>query len=399
MTSQLPARIGFLTSTDPLDRRSWSGVHYSIFRAAERIFGPVTALGPAPMVWPLRIGNKLNHYLITPLTGKRYHHSWSVMLARLYARQFGQRLARQSFDLLLAPASFTEIAYLHTTIPIVYIEDSTLHQLIDFYPGLTGLLEISKRELNHIEKRALNKATLICYSSQWAAQSAIRDYGADPAKVVVIPFGANYPSPPQPAEIVAKPNGSECRLFLLGGEWERKGGAIAYEAMVALNEQGIPATLTVVGCAPPPQERINYQHPGFTTIPYLNMGEPADLARLDELFRTANFFILPSRAECAAIAFADANSFGLPVVTTDVGGISSFVEHGKTGLMLPLSATGTDFAVAIRDLYQDETLYQLMRVAARQRYEATLNWDQWALHLKQELVARDLWPVAELPCP
>lgn len=394
MMENLPAspRIGFLTSTDPLDRRSWSGVHYSIFRAAERVLGPVTALGPTPMTWPIRIGNKLNQHLITPLTGKRYHHAWSVVLSRLYARRFARQLHVQQFDLLLAPASFTEIAYLNTTAPIVYIEDSTLRQLIDFYPGLMGLLDVSKQELNHIEKRALDAASLVCYSSEWAAQSAIQDYGADPAKVVVIPFGANYPSPPARAEVAGKARGTECRLFLLGGEWGRKGGAIAYDAMVALNELGVPATLTVVGCAPPVNEAERYQHPGFTTIPYLNMGEPADLARLDMLFRTADFFILPSRAECAAIAFADANSFGLPVVTTDVGGIASFVEQGKTGLMLPLSATGSDFAAAILALYQDEATYQHMRAAARQRYETVLNWDQWATQLRQELINRTLWP-------
>lgn len=394
MSNNSRPRIGFLTSTDPLDRRSWSGVHFSIFQTLERNVGAVTAMGPVPMVWPLRIGDNLNRRVIVPLTGKRYQYSWSVPMAWLYARRFALLLRQQPFDLLLAPASFTEMAYLDTQIPIIYCEDSTLRQLMDFYPGLTGLLEVSKQELNHIEKRALDKAALVCYSSDWAARSAIEDYGADPAKIVVIPFGANFPSPPSYAGMTDKPRTGECRLFLLGGEWGRKGGAIAYQAMVALNELGLPTTLTVVGCAPPPDEMARYQHPGFTTIPYLNMAEPDDLARLDELFRNADFFILPSRAECAAIAFADANSFGLPVVTTDVGGIASFVKQGETGLMLPLSATGADFAAAILSLYQDEASYRQMRVAARQHHEAVLNWDQWALRLKQELAARGLWPAA-----
>lgn len=313
----------------------------------------------------------------------------------LYGARFARRLRQQPFDLLLAPASFTEIASIDTQIPIVYCEDSTLRQLIDFYPGLTGLLDISKRELNYIEKRALDKAALVCYSSEWAAQSAIESYGADPAKVVVIPFGANYPSPPTFADVMDKPRTDTCRLFLLGGDWGRKGGSIAYDTMVALNDMGLPATLTVVGCAPPLESAAHYQHPGFTTIPYLNMGEPADLAKLDGLFRASDFFILPSRAECAAIAFADANSFGLPVITTDVGGIASFVEQNQTGVMLPLSATGTDFASVIMRLYRDEAAYERMRVTARRHYETVLNWNQWALRLKEELAIRNIWPPAD----
>lgn len=288
----------------------------------------------------------------------------------------------------MAPAAFTEIAYLCTSVPIVYIEDSTLTQLIDFYPGLTGLLAISKAELNHLEKQALDRASLVCYSSEWAARSARADYGAPIEKLAVILFGSNYPNPPtheQAATHQPAADGS-CRLFLLGGEWGRKGGPIAYATMVALQQAGIPATLTVVGCAPcDPQ---NYSNPGFTTIPYLNMGVPADQARLHDLFSTADFSLMPSRAECAAIAFCDANSFGLPVLTTDVGGISSFVRQGANGYMLPLSATGEDFALRIREIMADPNLYQHLRQQSRALYEQVLNWDVWVSELKQELEKR-----------
>jgi Glycosyl transferases group 1/Glycosyltransferase Family 4 len=388
MTKRL--RIGFVSNTNPLDRRAWSGVHYSIFKALERSLGDVVALGPVPMRLPFALGDRLNSWLVRPLTGKRYQYGWSVAVARWYGWVFGRKLARQQFDLLVAPASFTEIAYLRTNVPIVYIEDSTLHQLIDFYPGLTGLLEVSKAELNHLEKQALSRASLVCYSSEWAAQSARADYGAPANKLAVFPFGSNYPSPPTREQAAAhRPTADGgCRLFLLGGEWGRKGGPIAYATMVALQQAGIPATLTVVGCAPPDPE--NYTNPGFTTIPYLNMGVPADQARLHELFSTADFFLMPSRAECAAIAFCDANAFGLPVLTTNVGGIGSFVQQGANGYMLPLSANGEDFARRIQEILADPALYQHLRQQSRVLYEQVLNWDVWVNKLKQELEQREL---------
>lgn len=386
MTKRL--RIGFVSNTNPLDRRAWSGVHYSIFKALERHLGEVVALGPVPMRLPFALGDRLNSWLVRPLTGKRYQYGWSIAVARWYGWVFGRKIARQQFDLLVAPASFTEIAYLRTNVPIVYVEDSTLTQLIDFYPGLTGLLDVSKNELNHLEKRALGRASIVCYSSEWAAQSAREDYGTPADKIVVIPFGSNYPDPPtreQARHHAPAPDGG-CRLFLLGGEWGRKGGSIAYDTMVALQERGIPATLTVVGCAPPDPE--NYPNPGFRTIPFLNMGVPADKARLHELFSTADFFLMPSRAECAAIAFCDANAFGLPVLTTDVGGISSFVQQGINGYMLPLSATGEDFAHRIHEIMADPARYQGLRQQSRELYEQVLNWDVWVNELKQEMEKR-----------
>jgi glycosyltransferase involved in cell wall biosynthesis len=278
----------------------------------------------------------------------------------------------------------------------VYIEDSTLRQLIGFYPGLSNLLPVSEAELNRLEALALARASLVCYSSEWAARSARDDFATPAGKITVVPFGSNYPTPPTRAVALAHTPAADgqCRLFLLGGEWQRKGGAIAYDAMVALNELGIPTTLTVVGCAPPAAEAARYTHPGFRSIPYLNMSKPADLAQLQELFQTADFFILPSRAECAAIAFADANSFGLPVITTDVGGISSFVVQGETGLMLPVSATGDDFAAAIAQLFHDPVAYAHLREAARQRYETVLNWDEWTRQLQAALLARGLLSTA-----
>ena len=383
MTKRL--RIGFVSNTNPLDRRAWSGVHYSIFKALERHLGEVVALGPVPMRLPFALGDRFNSWLVRPLTGKRYQYGWSIAVARWYGWVFGRKIARQQFDLLVAPASFTEIAYLRTNVPIAYVEDSTLTQLIDFYPGLTGLLDVSKNELNHLEKQALSRASLVCYSSEWAAQSAREDYGAPADKIVVIPFGSNYPDPPTPEQArhhVPAPDGG-CRLFLLGGEWGRKGGSIAYDAMVALQKRGIPATLTVVGCAPPDPE--NYPNPGFRTIPFLNMGVPADQARLHELFSTADFFLMPSRAECAAIAFCDANAFGLPVLTTDVGGISSFVQQGINGYMLPLSATGEDFAHRIHEIMADPARYQGLRQQSREQYEQVLNWDMWVTNLEKTL--------------
>jgi glycosyltransferase involved in cell wall biosynthesis len=379
-------RIGFITNGDPLDRRSWSGLHYSMFRTLERNLGKVVALGPVQMRWPFAILDRVNSWILKPATGKRYQYGWSIAVSRWYAFVFGRKLARQRFDLLVAPASFTEIAYLRSSVPIVYIHDCTICQLLDFYPGLTGLLAVSKAELNHLERRALKQASLVCYSSEWAAESARTKYGTAPDRLVVIPFGANYPDPPSRAEMLhhVPALGGTCRLLFVGVEWVRKGGDIAYATMEALQRLGVPTTLTIVGCTPPNASAFN--NPGLIIKPFLNMGEEVDRKCLHDLFSTADFFILPSRAECAAVAFCDANAFGLPVLTTDVGGISSFVRNGVNGYMLPPSASGEDFAKEIKRVLDDSASYQRLRQQSRAEYEGRLNWDRWAQQLLATIV-------------
>jgi glycosyltransferase involved in cell wall biosynthesis len=54
----------------------------------------------------------------------------------------------------------------------------------------------------------------------------------------------------------------------------------------------------------------------------------------DATFRSANVLILPSYNEGLPISVLEAMSYGMPVLATDVGGISEAVEDGVTGFLI-----------------------------------------------------------------
>ena len=56
--------------------------------------------------------------------------------------------------------------------------------------------------------------------------------------------------------------------------------------------------------------------------------------RLIDLFMTSDIFVLPSFAESAPMVISQALCAGLPVISTNVGGIPEMVEHGITGLLV-----------------------------------------------------------------
>lgn len=365
-------RIAYLSLGDPDDRRSWSGGFWSMARALERHAGEVTCLGPVNQELELKSGRVVN-YLAHLLTGRRYAPHHSLFWARRHARYFQKRLAGREFDVIFAPAASSIIAFLETGIPVITLSDATFSALEGYYESYRDLLESSRRAGHELERLTLRKSARAVYPSPWAAESAVQDYGLPRERVAVYPLGANLDDPPTRDEALSRRKGNECRLLFLGREWERKGGDIALDTLRELGRLGIPATLTIVGCRPP----AGVTDPRMEVIPFVNKNEPEGRQRFRELLLSADFLVLPTRAECYGYVFAEASAFGLFSFATDTGGVPGVVTDGDNGRLLPLSAGGPEWARAIAERYSDDLFYRQGRISARNTFEERLNWDAW----------------------
>jgi len=364
--------IAFVTARDPLQMQSFSGTHYFMLKALQKRCGEVYCLGPvrrSAIENAERVFNKASRLLLK----KGYDHTHSIISSKRYARVFRRKLAKMHADLVFAPAAASEIAHLDTTVPIVYSSDGTFAAIKDHYPGW-DFLDFSTRRTHLIEKSAIRKASLLIYPSQYAARSAVRDYQADESKIHIIPFGANLEVAPVRDVVLHPKPRNECRLLFVGVDWVRKGGAIAVETLAALRAKGIPAHLTICGCIPPGGLRAE----GLEVIPSLDKRSPAEHKRLQDLYLSSHFFLLPTRADLSPIVLCEANAFGVPVVTSEVGGIPDIVTEGHNGLMLPLSASGQEYANAIADIWYHPDRYSELAHLSRKAFEERLNWDVWA---------------------
>ena len=110
-------------------------------------------------------------------------------------------------------------------------------------------------------------------------------------------------------------------------------------------------------------------------IPYFNKDDEKETT---QLFQNSDFLFLPTRADCTPMVFSEANAFGIPVITSDVGGVGSLIENGVNGHMLPLSADGREYANLIASIFKDTKLFETMRTSSRQLFDERLNWRVWA---------------------
>jgi glycosyltransferase involved in cell wall biosynthesis len=109
----------------------------------------------------------------------------------------------------------------------------------------------------------------------------------------------------------------------------------------------------------------------------------SDRRQLERLYQDSTFFLLPTRAECAGIVFCEANAFGLPVISTDTGGVSEIVHSGSNGYLLPLPARGAEYATKIIGLIENPDAYRALRRSSRDEFERRLNWDTWGIGMHQ----------------
>ncbi len=378
-------KIGFLADRymNPDDVRSWSGLPYYFarrLRAAGCEVVPVRADRE-----PSELPRKLRQAFWKYARGKRYLRDLDPAAMRAQARGWEARLRQLEVDLVFSAGSWP-FAELETVLPKVFWTDATFGAMQGFYGSFSNLAPVSLARGWQVEEAALRRCSMAVYASDWAARSAVRDHGCDPAKVRVLSFGANLETLPSPetvqADILTRMSARVCQLLLIGVDWERKGAGIAVEALRELRRRGVDARLRVVGCHPPAGCPLPE---GVEIVGFLDKNTREGQERLAALYRAAHFFILPSRAEAYGVVFCEASAFGLPCVAAAVGGVPGIVRSGENGQLLPLEALPADYARWIAEVWRQPDRYAALSHGALAAYHERLDAARSAELLVQDL--------------
>jgi glycosyltransferase involved in cell wall biosynthesis len=100
-------------------------------------------------------------------------------------------------------------------------------------------------------------------------------------------------------------------------------------------------------------------------------------ADLDRSYAAADLVVLVSRAETYGMVVIEGLARGLPVIATEVGGVSEALGHGADGIrpgLLVAPEEPTALAAALRDWLGDAELRRRLRLLAMQRRESLPRW-------------------------
>lgn len=246
-------RFACLHHGDQYSEALWSAIPLNIIRALGGLGHEVVVInGLQPQV-PVfsRIKTAVYKYLLH----KTYALNRDPRVFRARAKDANRRLAELGAVDAVLITYLADAVYLETDHPVILIHDATWAQMLDYYPcyeskGMAG--ETIRGGLD-LDKQALERCDHAVYSSRWAAESVVRDYGVPSAKVSVAPLGAsivNEPTREDLARYLSRRGQQPMKLLFLGKEWYRKGGDIAMRVGSAIEAMGVPVELHVAGCDP-----------------------------------------------------------------------------------------------------------------------------------------------------
>lgn len=317
-------------------------------------------------------------HLATDMHGRRAQH---------IAQHLQGRLALLKTDVILTTTSPLSTAYLDTDIPIVYWTEGIYAGILAFYYSVFESHHTDTIwDAHNITHATLMKAKRLIFPTQWAARTAVEYYGVSPDKIRIVPFGANIAITHTRTDVenMIQARNKQCIKFLfVGKDWYRKGGDIVLDTLKQLYAAGHAVELTIVGAQPPSDEPL----PSYVKCKgFISKRNPQGIEKLKRLYQETHFLFLPSRAETFGIVFAEANAFGVPCITTNIGGIPDVVKDGINGMRFPLESTTKQICDYIVNLMNNDAEYTELALSSFNEYQTRLNW-QTACGKVKKLIA------------
>jgi D-inositol-3-phosphate glycosyltransferase len=219
-------------------------------------------------------------------------------------------------------------------------------------------------------QRAEAEATVIRCSDTVLASCSVEAaqiselYHADPARIRIVAPGVDHaffgPGDRGQARRALGLAEYGPLLLFVGRIQPLKGAAVAVRALASLVPDHPDARLVIVGGPSGPQGETEVDRL-VALVDELHLSDkvvfvpPRPHELLSTYYRAADVCLVPSRSESFGLVALEAAACGTPVVASDVGGLRSLIDHGRTGYLVEDPAPET-FAAWVRQILAEPLL-------------------------------------------
>ncbi len=193
----------------------------------------------------------------------------------------------------------------------------------------TGLSPEDSARLIETETRALALARRVVATSDTTAETLRRDFGVPQERLSVAAPGTER------AER-ATGGGDVPHVLGVGAVVPRKGFDVLVAALAALADR--PWRCTIAGSldrGPATADALRAQIERAGLADRITLTGALEPAALDDVYRSADIFVLPSRYEGYGMAFTEAMARGLPIIACAAGAVPATVPR-EAGILVPV---------------------------------------------------------------
>jgi len=230
-----------------------------------------------------------------------------------------------------------------------------------------------RQEFFALERQYYEELDQIFCTNRNVMRSFSEDYGLPVSKLTYIGYGINFDVLPD----VSKTYDSNVALFV-GYDFQRKGGPTVVEAFKRVHEEIPSARLRIIG-------------PGHLDSKYLVDGVEylapiRDRTLMQEHFRQADFFVMPSFCEPFGLVFLEAMAFKNACIGANNDAMPEIIDHGRTGYRI--NAGDVDhLAYLMRQMFRDRDLRKTLGQAAYRDVRNRFTWERCGERTRHALMS------------
>ena len=249
--------------------------------------------------------------------------------------------------------------------------------------------EVEQVERPVIETEVMATVDRIIAFSPHERDAMARLYAADASKVSLVPCGVDLsvfrPLDQKIARDRLGLNGEKILLYV-GRVEPLKGLDLLVETAAQMDSEDGVRMMVVGADANGGQEmdRVKQLAKERDLEDQIDFVGQVDHLELPLYYNAADVCVVPSYYESFGLVALESMACGTPVVATRVGGLSTIIQHGRTGYLKPWRCPDA-FANSVEMLISSDSLQQSMGEAARQRAEAMgwhnvaeMMWDEYS---------------------
>jgi glycosyltransferase involved in cell wall biosynthesis len=232
--------------------------------------------------------------------------------------------------------------------------DCTFRDYVDIFHRREQFRRDDLERIEQSEAAWLKNANRVLFTSQWAAERAVRDYSLDADRVGSVGIFGEIDLPARDAYAGGK------EFAFVSTNFEAKGGRIVLAAFREVRKRHSDALLIIVGDRP----SDTAPEAGVTFTGFLQKEIPHEYRRFQQILGGARALVNATRCDICPVLFIEAGYVGCPVISTRKFAIPEIIEDGHTGLLLDDPSQPGALANAMGWMLEHGYEYQQMREAA-----------------------------------